>query len=99
MQEEIRKHENIITNLTNQLNNELNLNDKLIINEKIKSEQEFIISLYKIQNGNTKIPKKENNNSNIQDNINNKRFEEKTLKHNNKNKMKKNLSEEKKSSK
>ncbi len=55
-----------------------------------------MISLYKIQNVNKTNPKKENNNSNIQDNIIRKRFEEKSLNHNKKYKKKINLYEEKK---
>ena len=49
MEDEINKHENIIIHLKNELENISDLNDKNILNEKIKLEQEFIISLYKIK--------------------------------------------------
>ena len=68
--EEIRKHENIINNLNEKINNNLNNEEKIYDLEKIKLEQEFIISLIKLWiNNNIKEQSKskdikENNESN-----------------------------------
>ena len=54
IQKEIEIHENNIKELYDKLKEELDIKDKLYINEKINSEQQFIISLLKIEDGEKK---------------------------------------------
>ena len=54
IQNEIEIHENNIKELYDKLKEELDTKDKLYINEKINSEQQFIISLLKIEDGEKK---------------------------------------------
>ena len=70
--EEIKKHEMNINSLNNQLNQIVDNNEKNIILEKIKLEQNFLISLLKIQNSNciTEEKEKDNINKNIKKKVN-----------------------------
>ena len=70
--EEIKKHEMNINSLNNQLNQIEDNNEKNIILEKIKLEQNFLKSLLKIQNINCITEEKEKDiiNKNIKKKIN-----------------------------
>ena len=77
IEEEIKKHENIIADLNIKIEDEKDVNQKLLINEKIKIEQNFLLSLLKISTNdenNEKTKKSQNSNKKIYRKISRKKY-------------------------
>ena len=77
---QIKIHKENITNLSNKLNETTDINEQIRINDKIKTEQEFLCSLYDIYKSLVTNYSDKNMNNNNQKNLDKNKFKTDNIK-------------------